>query len=85
VSDLSFSDEPELTNWQKAGCVIYALFGCFVILLSGMVATLGGCPAFASPSCVPLNERFLDFVFPVTSVVVIGAGFGLLKFFKRGK
>jgi len=48
-----------------------------------MIGILGGCPAFAPPSCAPGNEQITDLIFPVTFILVIGGGFGLLKFFKR--
>jgi hypothetical protein len=80
---MSFSDRSELTAWQTAGCVTYALLGCFAIFIAAMIGILGGCPAFAPPSCAPGNEQITDLIFPVTFILVIGGGFGLLKFFKR--
>ncbi|HYD23625.1 MAG TPA: hypothetical protein VEB68_02435 [Croceibacterium sp.] len=63
----------------------YWIIGAFLILLALGMALLGGCPAFASPSCEPANEWFLRAVFPVTLVLVLIGHVLLLAYFRRDR
>ena len=80
---MSYSDELELTGWQKIGCIVYSFFGLLFIAFAGLLAVFGDCPAFASPRCEPISEWILNSIFPVTLLSVFVVGFSLLKFFKR--
>jgi len=82
---VSYNERRSLTGWQRAGMGAYWIIGAFLILLALGMALLGGCPAFASPSCEPANEWFLRAVFPVTLVLVLIGHVLLLAYFRRDR
>lgn len=78
---MSFSDRPGLTNSQKAGCALYAIFGGFLSFTAMVSAALGDCPS--EGNCVSETTRAILF-YGVPLAVIMGGAL-LTRHFMRDK
>ena len=78
---MSFSDKPGLTNPQKVGCALYAIFGGFFSITAMANAALGDC----APGADCLSETGRAILFYGVPLAVLMGGAGMIRHFMRDK
>ncbi len=78
---MSFSDRAGLTNPQKAGCALYAIFGGFIAITAMANAALGDC----APGGDCLSETGRAILFYGVPLAVLMAGALMIRHFMRDK